>query len=599
MKSFLFGALAMLAVADAGAFSYPALDTTSHWSIQGFGFSPGQGFYVQGAGKNVWLAPGQPQFRTAFYNLAVVGAKRNGVEYKLQSQDYSGEMQGDGYVGKYGGFRVAQDVSLNVILYFMDDGRFEATTYFSGSGYSMSDRWDVIFRIDYDMAGAGNNIAEFLWNRGSEGKSVSPPVYPRREVLDGVLNYADGAGSGPAYWAASTHEIAVNYPAIAREAGMGAENAGFARILNAGAPRFGMVLWGSSYTPIQATFKSYASFNGTLDPGADLSTILQYTGEYGSYPRYAYAGRDQMAFVKLGAPTSGGTYQFGGKLFQRGSGRALSVSVHQHPPARLDGFSFDPDMVIRYTDKGGRTFRNALGELTGDDNLVVKTGDRGGVPYLPFDGYAQPGQSVTEAQLHNLMMATRDRTSQSMENVREWQVDLYLVDWLLQGDSGIWEAMFDYGGADANGIAREGAAVFWPALAGSGSDFQRRQSALSALRATGLALNLDPSWGICAFAGYCWNDGSACGGVRCGLSCPSGVSGCRYQAYNCAAECQDGSIMNFTNVNRNTIRFNSQLIKGVGFSELDWYRRAPEAWVKPGRFGIGSTSGPMPPFTAE
>jgi hypothetical protein len=157
--------------------------------------------------------------------------------------------------------------------------------------------------------------------------------------------------------------------------------------------------------------------------------------------------------------------------------------------------------------------------------------------------------------------------------------------------------MFDYGGVDANGIAREGAAVFWPALAGAGSDFQRRQSALSALHASGLALNMDPAWGACPFAGYCWNDGSACGGTRCGPACPPGASGCRYQAFSCADECSDGSIMSLTDVDHSSIQFNHQAAKGSAFSELDWYRLAPEAWVKPGRFGVGSISGPMPAFT--
>jgi hypothetical protein len=159
--------------------------------------------------------------------------------------------------------------------------------------------------------------------------------------------------------------------------------------------------------------------------------------------------------------------------------------------------------------------------------------------------------------------------------------------------------MFDYGDADANGIAREGAAVFWPALGGHGEDWRGRQAVLSALHGAGLALNLDPSWGTCPGAGYCWNDAAACGGVRCGAACPPGASGCRYEAYDCARECADGSIMSLTDVDHNTLRFNSSPAEGSAHSELDWYRRAPEAWVKPGRFGIDAVSGPMPPFYAE
>lgn len=595
MKAALLLSAGLLAASGAHAFSYPALDTTSHWTVQSFGFSASKGFYVQGASKKIWLAPGQPVSKTVFYNLAALGVRKDGVDCKLLAQDFMGEMEGDGYIGKYGSFKVAPDVSLMVILFFMDDGKFESTTYFTGTGFTPANRWEVTFRMDYDIGAAGNNIAEFLWNAASEGRSISPPQYPRREASDGALAYTPG--SGPSYWAASAHEMTVSYPPIARDGGNGIENAGFARIMNAANPQFGMVLWGSSNTPLDATFKAYASFNGSLNPTADISTQLQYTGESAGYPRYAYAGRDQLVFIKTGPPVSGNSSQFGGKLFQRGAARPLTVTVRQHPPAQLDGFDFDPDMVVRYTSQGGRTFRNALSELSGPDDLTIAHSGQGTVPYLPFDGYAQPGQAVTEAQLHNLMTATRDVTTPALEDVRDWRLDLFLVDWVLQGDEGVWESMFDYGGADANGIAREGAAVFWPALAGGGSDFQRKQAVLSALRATGSALNMDPSWGSCSFAGYCWLDGSACGGKRCGAACPPGASGCRYQAFNCANECADGSIMSLTDVNSSTVQFNHQAAIGSVFSELDWYRRAPEAWVKPGRFGIAPVSGPMPAFT--
>ncbi|HKP94138.1 MAG TPA: hypothetical protein VJ385_00135 [Fibrobacteria bacterium] len=592
----LVPALALLAAAEVRAFSYPALDTTSHWSIQDFGFTSQQGFYVQGAEKNVWIAPGQAQARTVFYNLAVQGARKNGEDRKLSGQDFMGELQGDAYIGKYGSFKVDSDVSLVIVLFFMDDGKFEATAYFTGGGYSAADRWDVVFRVDYDLAGADNNTAEFLWNGGSEGRAVSPPQYPRGEVADGILAYSDAPGNGPAYWAASAHEMTVAYPPLPRESGEGVENAGFARILNASNPQFGMVLWGHSATPIQATFKAYTSNNGALDPGADISIALQSTGESGNYPRYAYAGRDQLMFLKLNPPVSGGTYQFGGKLFQRSGTRPLSVGIHQHDPARLDGFAFNPDMVVRYTDKGARTFRKALSDLIGSEEVTVTQSGRDGMPYLPFDGYAQPGQAVTEAQLHNLMRASRDRSQSALENVREWRLDLYLVDWTLQGEPGVWEAMFDYGGADANAIAREGAAVFWPALAGAGEDYQRRQSVLSALHAAGLAFNMDPSWSACSFAGYCWNDASACGGKRCGSACPPGSQGCGYHAYDCIRECADGDVMSLTDIERNSIRFGDQAPAGSGYSGTDWYRFAPEAWVKPGRFGAPPVSGPMPPF---
>jgi hypothetical protein len=589
--------LAIAAPSPVAAFAYPALDTTSHWTIQDWGFTPKRGFYVQGAEKKIWLAPGQPQSKTAFYSLEVVGVRLNGTAYPFQGQDFRGEMQGDGYLAKYGRFQVTPDIGLTVVLFFVDDGKFEANAYFSGTGYSGSQPWEVVVRMDYDMAGAGNNIAEFLWNRTSEGASIDPPQFPRAEAVDGRLGYASPKQPGTGYWAASAHEIAVAYPPLPRTAGPGVENAGFARILNAGNPQFGMVLWGDAATPIEALFKAYSGFDGNLFPKASITTPLQSTGEGGKLPRYAFSGRDQLVFLTLGAPAGGGTYGFGGKLFQRPNARPLTVVIRQHPPEYLDGYVFDVDKVLRYTPEGPRTFRNALTDLTGaEENLTLYRGLNDLVQYLPFDGYAAPGQAVTEAQLHNLLVSSRDNSPTSLESVRAWRLDLMLVDWTLQGEPDVWEAMFDYGGTDANGIPREGAAVFWPALRGKGGDFQIRQANLSSARALGMALNIDPSWGSCPFAGYCWSDGSACGGQRCGSSCPPGVQGCRYQAYSCAQECRDGSVMGLTDVDHSSIGFNRGKAPGSGYSEIEWYQKAPEAWVKPGRFGVPPVSGPMSPF---
>lgn len=595
----LLAALAVMLPARLLAFAYPALDTLSHWSIQDWGYSQSQGFYVQGASKSVWDAPGQAETKTAFYNLAFLGARLGGREYRITGQDYMGEMEGSGYLGKYGNFHLTADLNVTVLFAFHDDGKFEAMAYFNGAGYVPGTPYELVLRLDYDMAGSGNNIAEFLWNSASEGRAVSPPQVPRGEALDGRLVFApaagSGASSGASYWSATSHEISVAYPPLAREAGSGIENAGFARILNASNPQFGMVLWGDGATSVEATFKAYGYYDGTLNPQADVAVDLQQTGESGGYPRYAYAGRDQMLFLRLGS--SLGTYKFGGKLFQRPFSRPLAVTVHQHPPQDLGGWDFDPDMVARYTRDGARTFRNALGDLAGSQNVSISRSGSGDVPYLPYDGYAAPGRPVTEAQLHNLMTASRNYSTSSLEDVREWRIDLYLVNWTLQGEPGAWEAMFDHGGADANGISREGAAVFWPALGGRGDDFQRRQSILSELRGTGLALNMDAGWSSCPFVGYCWNDGSACGGMRCGPSCPSGAQGCRYSAYTCLSECAEGSIMSFADADHNTMRFNPGKALGSIFSEWDWYQKAPEAWVKPGRFGIGPINGArLPPF---
>jgi hypothetical protein len=202
-------ALALALPRSARAFAYPALDTTSHWTVQNWGFTASRGFYVQGAEKKTWAGPGQPQSKTAIYALEVVGVRLNGAGYAFKSQDFLGESGGDGYIAKYGSFKVTEGVSLTVVLFFIDDGKFEVNAYFTGAAYDATQPWEVVVRMDYDMAGSGNNIAEFLWNAASEGGSMSPPALPRSEAFDGRLVYKSAKGPASGYWAAVNHEMAV------------------------------------------------------------------------------------------------------------------------------------------------------------------------------------------------------------------------------------------------------------------------------------------------------------------------------------------------------------------------------------------------------
>jgi hypothetical protein len=594
--SFAFAlALALGAAREAGAFSYPALDTTSHWNLGDWGSDPDLGFHIRSASKRVWVAPGQAEERDVFYDIACVGVELDGVRHPLGPQDYQGSFEGSGYLARYGVLQVAPGVGVVVVYYFFDDGKFRMAGFLSGPDVGSVGSWRLLARADYDMAGSANDLAEFAWSAASEGRSASPPAYPEAEAADGRLHFVP---EGTAYWAASPHEISVDYPPLPPESGPGRENAGFARLMDGDHPRFGMVLWGDASTSVSATFKAYAAFDGNPVPGADVAEALQMADAAPGYPRYAVAGRDQMLFLSLGAAGPWEACTLTGKLFQRPDARPLSVTVRQHPPEYLGDWSFDPDLAVG-VGGGERDFRHALAGLSGPENLAVARSGEGGVPYLPFDGYAAPGQAVTEAQLHDLLTASRDYGAASLENVRDWSMDLFVVDWTLQGEPDVWEAMFDYGDADRNGIAREGAAVFWPALGGRGDEWRRRQAVLSLLHGAGLALNMDPSWGACPSAGFCWNDASACGGMRCGQACPPGAQGCRYEAYTCAQECGQGSIMSLTDIDNNTVRFNPDRAAGSEHSEIDWYRSAPEAWAKPGRHGYPQVSGPMPAFHPE
>jgi hypothetical protein len=190
-----------------GAFSYPALDTTSHWTLQDWGADPELGFHVRGASKRVWTAPERSEDRTVFYDLACVGVELDGTRYPLGPLEYQGQFEGPGYIARYGILQVTPGTEIAAILYFYDDGKFQLTGFLTGSDVEAAGSWRMIVRADYDMAGSGNDLAEFAWSGASEGRSLSPPQYPQREAADGRLDFVPG---GPAYWAASAHEITVS-----------------------------------------------------------------------------------------------------------------------------------------------------------------------------------------------------------------------------------------------------------------------------------------------------------------------------------------------------------------------------------------------------
>jgi len=52
----------------------------------------------------------------------------------------------------------------------------------------------------------------------------------------------------------------------------------------------------------------------------------------------------------------------------------------------------------------------------------------------------------------------------------------------------------------------------------------------------------------------------------------------------------------FADVNHSSVQFNTSPLPNSSRSEIDWYKYAPESWVKPGMNGMSYISGPMPQF---
>ena len=57
--------------------------------------------------------------------------------------------------------------------------------------------------------------------------------------------------------------------------------------------------------------------------------------------------------------------------------------------------------------------------------------------------------------------------------------------------------------------------------------------------------------------------------------------------------------MSLTDVDHNLIKFNAAAAQGAAHSEIDWYRKAPEAWVKPGWAASAAAPSPKPTVTLD
>jgi hypothetical protein len=579
------------------AVTYPVLDTTSHWLIGNYGFTTSNGMYFRDVRKKVWSSSGVQQEKPVFYEISIVGVRKGNLEYLLPTPASLPVIGGSNPFEQYSfNFKnIVPGVGLVTSFTFQDNGKFSVDAIFYGSGFNVADQWSIITRVDYDVVTSGNNTVEFLWNKNSEGGTLSPPQIPDNSALDGDLIFNLPASGQSNYWSTSTHEISLTYPKMNKNMGPGIENLGILRIINPNDPEFGLILWSDSATEIKATLKEYTG-GITLNPQASVSSILQATNSATNYPRFAYVGKDQMMYLSMKANQSEYSH-LGFKAFQRPNGvRPLHIRVYQHPPSDMRTWRFNPDFQIYTFYNGVRTFRQAIQELVGSNTEVIidRSGDNG-VPYLPYTGYAGIGQSITESALNGLM--TNIRTS-NLENLREWRVDIFIVNWTMAGEPTTFGTMFDHGSVNTNHISREGSAVFFKTIANQSSDYLERKIILESLKDLGYALNMSPAWGNCPFVGYCWNDPSAtnCSQKKCGSVCPNGVTDCHYSPYMCEKECKSGTIMTNTEYNNNRFEFNPLPANGSQFSEVDWYRLAPEAWVKPGRGGMSDVFGPMPQF---
>jgi hypothetical protein len=227
----------------------------------------------------------------------------------------------------------------------------------------------------------------------------------------------------------------------------------------------------------------------------------------------------------------------------------------------------------------GRTLTNIFEDLTGAGNFRTQVNSGS----LPFgNGFPAQGEMATSAQLHNLIRNFRNNSAQNQYNVTEWKTNGYVVNWRLSpSNPGILGVMFDGldgyschddldGEADGcyldNNISCEGAAVSWYAVRNDQlwtTSQQQRQGTL---------------WLIAHELGHTlkfMHGHSSCGGPT---------------------QCDGGTIMSYTyDSEKREAKFNDASQSNL----QEFYKTAPEAWVRPGRYGeaLGAVQSTLPSYS--
>lgn len=320
-----------------------------------------------------------------------------------------------------------------------------------------------------------------------------------------------------------------------------------------------------------------------------------------SYPLYAYSGTDQAITVTTMNATY---YKFGGKLFQKQSGRSLKTAIHAHESVGswVNNFTTMTVRPSATTPNGvNRTYTTGFTGETGTpsyDGLLSSA-----LLSAPVERFSMssgsPGDVVSLATLHNLMSSQRDYSASNLQDVTVWKVDLYICDWILLVDGvrpqGV---MFD---ADVgsitpdNNIAREAAAVLFPRIEQVAADdsiyydpynniynqwthpgvsdalYAQRSTVRIGIHELGHALNMTHSWSS-------WH---TAGGDYRGIGSSSEGSIMSYARHNAILREKVGNDPWQEYQQYCTMRFNEETNRDL----VTWYREGPESWVKPGRYG--------------
>ena len=265
-----------------------------------------------------------------------------------------------------------------------------------------------------------------------------------------------------------------------------------------------------------------------------------------------------------------------GKLFQRPNERPLQYIVKYH--SGVGTWVNSPvgnifNQTIRTVSGENRSMRTAMNRLVANENLSMEAST------MPLYSGFSDGAAIDLSGLHNMLanclacIETPTHTINSWEfEADAWIVHAWLVNWWFQtvGSTSALGLMFDGTGPNtrADGAARQGAAIFWPAILkyqNQQATPARQQASLVTLHEIGHTFDFEHGW-------------SSCHDVT-GGPCLSGTSPDIMATY---AQ-NDAS-------HPNTVRFNeedpSATNNWTDRNLARFYRFGPESWLKPGRSSI-------------
>lgn len=546
--------LVLFACATFAQTWYPDIDN-SFWPVGTFGDAT-----LYSVSKTIRTGTSTTVDKSAFASLSLHCVKIGTTYYPTVQlgTEYTSTSQAGGYKSYYGNRVVANQYKLAYQYNLYKDGRYLIqTSWRYEDGYvPPPGSPEVTYRLNYDLGGPSDDIAE----------------------------YVTTSTEGVEYWYGPATDMEVTFAAQPITRSNAIENSAACRFVDASSPatQFGAVLWHSNRN-LRVFFMNVANDWLQIPPTTTYTLPLQSVGSHPAYSQYAFAGNDQVAYVTVTTSSSPYTVTpIQGRLWQKPAGRP--VRFHTYTMKDAAHIVADPPSVaanLQTVVDNNRSVTDALNELTNSR----WTHDEKSV-YVDLAAY---GGSITLAQLHEFMFAARTvapsiYTTQNRENLRDWHVEVCVINLYVSNGPQYSGVMFDNDvpATANNGIEREACAIFWPSITWAFLDqnnIYTRYLMWAVCHEVGHCFGLQHTWGSC---GTCYSPvpPPPCSGSPC-----TGYQSIMTYSFN---ECGPPWIAPSPHIGHTSMHYYGAGYYGESYagSQLRLVQMGPEAWVKPGRYGF-------------